>query len=336
MRAVENGKLVSKVTPKDRPVYKRVEQWEVYDRIAGSDAYSDTDKEFLPHERYDWTLLTEIELFRSAVKGCQKALDIGCGTGHPALYISENVGSIVGIDRSKRMVEIARSRLARSGASNIVFEIGNAEDLRFPNGAFDAVVLSGSLATFTDKKRALGEIKRVLKNDGKVACIEANWLFQSAKGNRFRGEGGFALTLKNMIKYRYVKRSFHPHRETDYRCIVNPKSDLGKRLLSNESFLKRRFLKSHMSIKEMEPYCGEIEYDEEEKFDAETLARVFAENGFKDIRVNGYGVTYDFLKRASLIDKLSPYMKRLCKAEATLSNFLDPSKTEMLFLACSA
>jgi len=327
---------VREFTDKNQPIYRKIEQWEIYDRIAGSNAYSDAEREFRPNERYDWTLLTEIELFRNAIKGCRKVLDVGCGTGHPAVSIAEDVGSIVGIDRSMRMIEIARSRLDKRRKGNVVFEVGNAEDLRFPNRAFDAVVLCGSLATFSDKSRALGEVKRVLKRDGKVACIEANWLFGSGKWRHFRGEGSFALTQQNQIVYRYVKRSFHPHKETDYRCTVDPESDIGKKLLRNKGFLKRGFLKSRRSIKQVEPYCSVIEYDEEEKFDPETLAHLFVENGFKDIRVNGYGVTYDFLKSASLIDKLSPYMKQLCKAEAMFSDFLNPSKTEMLFLTCSA
>ena len=60
---------------KKRPIYRRVEQWEIYDRIAGNGVYSDIDKKFVPSERYDWTLLTEIALFRNAVKGCKKVLD---------------------------------------------------------------------------------------------------------------------------------------------------------------------------------------------------------------------------------------------------------------------
>ncbi len=63
---------------KNHRIYRRVEQWEIYDRIAGRGIYADVDKEFLPAERYDWTLLAEIELFRNTVKGCEKVLDIGC------------------------------------------------------------------------------------------------------------------------------------------------------------------------------------------------------------------------------------------------------------------
>ena len=314
--------------------FKKIEQWQIYDRIAGTDPYSNIEKEFIPNERYDWTLLTEIELFRKAVKGCRRVLDIGCGTGHPSLHIAKDVGSITGIDRSERMIKIARSRLSKSEVKNIVFEVGNAEALKFSNSSFDAVILCGSLATFSDKKKALQEIKRVLKKNGKVACIEANWIFQSAQERHFKGEGNFALTERGLIKYRYVKRSLHPHKETDYRCLIDQKSPLGKKLLSDRHFLKGKTLKTEMTIEEVEPYCTEIEYDEEEKFDAGTLARLFAENGFKDLIIGGYGIIYDLLSDAKLVKQMSSYMRQLTKAEAAMPSFLNPLKTEMLFLTC--
>jgi len=94
-------------------------------------------------------------------------------------------------------------------------------------------------------------------------------------------------------------------------------------------------LKTEMSIEEVEPYCSDIEYDEQEKTDPETIARLFAENGFKDIVVSGYGVMYDLLNSAGLVQKMAPYMKELTKAEAAISRFLHPLKTEMLFLKCN-
>lgn len=319
---------------RNKSKYKKVEQWQIYDRIAGRDAYSSIDKRFLPNERYDWTLLTEIELFRNTVKGCRKVLDIGCGTGHPSLYIAEDVGSIMGVDRSEKMIEIARARLTRSGIDNVVFEVGNAEDLKFSDNSFDAVLLCGSLATFSDKKKSLQEIKRVSKKNAKVACIEANWLFQLVQERHFKGEGGFTFTENGLIKYRYVKRSLNPHKETDYRCYIDQKSTLGKELLLNRQFLKNKKLKTAKTVGEVEPYCIEIEYDEEEKFDAETIARLFTENGFKDLTVSGYGITYDLLVEAKLITKMSSHMKQLTRTEAVISSFLNPLKTEMLFLTC--
>jgi len=317
---------------KDHKIYRKVEQWKIYDRMAGSGIYADAEKKFLPSERYDWTLLTEIELFRNAVKGCGKVLDIGCGTGHPSLYVAEDVGSIIGIDKSERMIEIAKNRLRKNRANNIVYEVGDAESLKFSDGTFDAIILCGSLATFSDKKKSLQEIKRVLKKNGKVGCIEANWQHQLTHERHFYGEGSFKFTEKDLIRYRYVKRSLHAHKEIDYRCIIDQNSILGEKLLSDRHFLKRKILKTGMSIEEVEPYCIDIEYDEQEKFDPKTIARLFAENGFKDIVVSGYGVMYDLLNSAGLVNKMAAYMKELSKAEAAFSRFLHSLKTEMLFL----
>jgi len=261
-------------------------------------------------------------------------LDIGCGTGHPSLYVAEDVGSIIGIDKSERMIEIAKNRLRKSAANNIVFEVGDAESLKFSDKSFDAIILCGSLATFSDKKKSPKEIKRVLKDNGKVACIEANWQYQLTHERRFHGEGNFRFTEKGLIRYRYVRRLLHPHKEIDYRCIIDQKSVLGKKLLSDRHFLKHKTLKTEMSIEEIEPNCTEIEYDEQEKLDPETITRLFAENDFKDIVVSGYGVMYDLLNSAGLVNKMAPYMKELSKAEAAISRFLHPLKMEMLFLTC--
>jgi hypothetical protein len=174
----------------------------------------------------------------------------------------------------------------------------------------------------------------VSKDNGKVACIEANWQYQLTHERRFHGEGNFRFTEKGLIRYRYVRRLLHPHKEIDYRCFIDQKSVLGKKLLSDQHFLKHKTLKTERSIEEVEPHCTEIEYDEQEKIDPETITRLFAENGFKDIVVSGYGVMYDLLNSADLVNKMAPYMKELSKAEAAISRFLHPLKTEMLFLTC--
>lgn len=314
---------------------RKVEQWEIYDRMSGHGIYADTDKKFLPTERYDWTLLTEIELFKNAVKGCKRVLDIGCGTGHPSLYLTKDVGSIIGIDKSEKMIEIAKNKLSRSGAVNTSFEVGDAENLRFRKGSFDAIILCGSLATFSDQEQALREIKRVLKMNGKVACIELNWLYRATHERHFQGEGNFVLTQEDSITYRYVCRSTYPHKETDYRCIISPKSVLGKKLLSNSQFRKRKTLTTEMDIEQVKPFCDEIEYDEQVQFDSQTIARLFAENGFTDINVEGYGIVYDLLTSADLVGEMASRMKEVCKAEINISRFLDPTKTEMLFLTCN-
>lgn len=107
-------------------------------------------------------------------------------------------------------------------------------------------------------------------------------------------------------------------------------------MLLNRRFLERKTLRAEMSIEDVEQHCDEIEYDEQEMFDAETIAYLFAENGFEDTVVSGYGIMYDLLNSTGLVDKMSCYMKELTRAEATIATLLDPQKTEMLFLICKS
>jgi ubiquinone/menaquinone biosynthesis C-methylase UbiE len=91
-------------------------------------------------------------------------LDIGCGTGlFVEKYMMEG-GSAVGIDLSRRMIERARDRCARSD-----FTIGTGETIPFSDNTFDAV---SSLLVFSylrDPASMLSEAHRVLKPGGMIA-----------------------------------------------------------------------------------------------------------------------------------------------------------------------
>lgn len=56
-------------------------------------------------------------------------LEIGCGTGGTALRLASNVSQITATDVSRRMIEIARSKLILEGVSNIAFQRADAADL---------------------------------------------------------------------------------------------------------------------------------------------------------------------------------------------------------------
>lgn len=97
-----------------------------------------------------------------------RVLDVGCGTGRLAQWIAEQLGprgSVVAIDPLEHRISVARSR-----ASVVRFEVGQAEDLgAFEDSSFDAVCLSSVLHWVVDKARALAEIRRVLRPGGHVA-----------------------------------------------------------------------------------------------------------------------------------------------------------------------
>jgi SAM-dependent methyltransferase len=99
-----------------------------------------------------------------------RMLDVGSGTGSLALAISERYGRarVLGIDPSKEYVAYASSRnLFPDRAS---FEVGDAQQLHFPDASFDAAL---SLLVFNfipDPKKALLELCRVTKPQGKLSA----------------------------------------------------------------------------------------------------------------------------------------------------------------------
>lgn len=99
----------------------------------------------------------------------QNILDLGCGPGTISESLFEISENVWGIDISKDMVNIATERFVTAKSkSKIFFETGDAENLKFQDNYFDAVVCLGLLRYLDSWKSGLKEIYRVLKPDGIV------------------------------------------------------------------------------------------------------------------------------------------------------------------------
>lgn len=94
-------------------------------------------------------------------------LDVACGTGDIALF-SKNAGSrVVGLDFSMDML-----RYARKKGPGIMWIKANAQTMPFQNEVFDGVASGYALRNFSDMGKALEEMNRVLKREGKISIIE--------------------------------------------------------------------------------------------------------------------------------------------------------------------
>ena len=92
-------------------------------------------------------------------------LEVGCGEGELAERLVGELGvSVVAIDQSPRMVEVARSR-------GLDARIGDVQALTFEAACFDVVVAAWMLYHVPDLARALGEIARVLRPGGRLVAV---------------------------------------------------------------------------------------------------------------------------------------------------------------------
>jgi demethylmenaquinone methyltransferase/2-methoxy-6-polyprenyl-1,4-benzoquinol methylase len=123
-----------------------------------------------------------------------RALDLCCGTGDVAFALAAAGAEVVGLDFSAPMLAVARQRLTqrqRSQASvpsatpaGVQFVEGDALQLPFPEGAFDAVTIAYGLRNLADLEGGLREMLRVAKPAGRLAILDfglpENALWRSA------------------------------------------------------------------------------------------------------------------------------------------------------------
>ena len=95
----------------------------------------------------------------------RRILEVGCGEGELAERMQRELGAtVVAIDQSPRMVEIAQAR-------GVDARVGQAEDLQFEDGRFDCVVAAWMLYHVRELHRALAEMARVLAPDGRLVAV---------------------------------------------------------------------------------------------------------------------------------------------------------------------
>lgn len=101
----------------------------------------------------------------------KKILEIGCGNGIGTRFIDEyfKPSEFIATEYDESLVEIAQSK---NKGSKVRFEAGNAADMRFADGDFDAVMGLSVIHHIPNWEEALDEIQRVLKPGGLLIIKE--------------------------------------------------------------------------------------------------------------------------------------------------------------------
>ncbi len=105
----------------------------------------------------------------------ERILEIGPGVGIHAVLIAAALrpdGVLDVLDAQQEMLDDVMRRAARCGIGNIVPRQGDAQRLPYPDAAFDAAYLVSVLGEVPDAKRALHELRRVLKPGARLLICE--------------------------------------------------------------------------------------------------------------------------------------------------------------------
>ncbi|MBG0833217.1 methyltransferase domain-containing protein [Planomonospora sp. ID67723] len=122
--------------------------------------------------------LTDLLISKLDVTPGQRVLDVGCGTGRPAVrLVRTRQVRVEAMDLGKHQVEQAIARVREEGLEDsITVRHGDAMDLEdYPGASFDAAWAIESLPHVPDRAHALREIAKALRPGGRLVftiCVE--------------------------------------------------------------------------------------------------------------------------------------------------------------------
>jgi len=170
-------------------------------------------------------------------------LDVGCGTGDVALEILRQApgSKVIGIDPSQEMLFRGQIKISAVGlADSISLVMGDVLDLKFEDDSFDGAIASFCIRNVTDRRRGLGEIRRVVRPGGRVVILELTQPTGWIMGPLFRIYARVAMpiltkVMSSVSAYRYLTDSM----------VDFPRPELILALMKEAGFIECRY--AHMT-----------------------------------------------------------------------------------------
>ena len=199
--------------------------------------YDNLAREYAEHRHVHPEVLKGL-LKNSRLYADSSVLEVGCGTGNYISAIQGATGCTCrGIDPSAQMLAKANER-----SQQIIFDLGKAEKLAFPEAAFDLVFSVDVIHHIGDRAAYYREAWRVLKPGGGVCTVTdsediirgrqplANYFPETVEAEikryppipelrKLMVQAGFERIEEERVEYRTVIQDLQAYREKTYSSL---------------------------------------------------------------------------------------------------------------------
>ena len=127
-----------------------------------------------PDLAFLWQQMNDVSVREMEVSEGEEILDVGCGRAFDAIQLTKKGGECLGLEPSRKMINRAKERLTKDEIEVTLIQ-GIGEYLPFKDCSLDKVMCKGSIDHFPDPSKAVEEMARVLKPQGKAIIVVANF-----------------------------------------------------------------------------------------------------------------------------------------------------------------
>ncbi len=274
-------------------------------------------------DHVSWRERTWLWTYILAMNKAKTVLDIGPGDGWPSLLIAPYFEKVVGIDFSKKRVEVQTQNATKLGIKNVEFIYMDACKMSFPDKSFDGVVAASSIEETPDPIKVLKHIFRVLRPGGKL-----RFAFQPVNNLRLPSQELSVSKLDEVtFKYLLTVWNFSPPKEKVFQIILRPHTQEEKALLK-KSCVDYKDEKVNLYgiafLKKMQHLISDASFFALNHFDQESVCQLVEEIGFRNVLGNPSPkiILDSFIKplhNKGKLNQIAPYADEICSSVAKLS-----------------
>jgi len=153
----------------------------------------------------------------------KQVLDLACGEGYNTRILAAKGAKVTGVDFSEKMIDLARREEARmnQGISYCVMDASNLEKL--PSKYFDLATCFMALQDMENYRKAISEVSRVLRNQGRFVFSIPHPCFETVTVNGKKASAGerYFSAVKYPIEWNMERLEKHFRTSSFHRTLTN-------------------------------------------------------------------------------------------------------------------